>query len=267
MSTTQIARSLSAPLLARFASLSQLGERERQMLRALGERAPQVWSQNAVLPARDDDGGVARFIVSGWAAHVRVLRDGRRQIINILLPGDFFGLSCVTYSTPTRMIALSPLRTVQAQEAKREWRDRFREPILSAVLELMAAEDALFMHNHVVRLGRQSAYERIANLIVELNYRITARDRSAACSFPLPITQETIADIVGLSVVHVNRTLQEMRREGRIELRNGRLKILLLNELIEAGEFVDPAMQSASAGNDAGLDPSGGINLQTASRS
>lgn len=251
MSVPHIAQSPSALLLARFGGLVPLGERERQIIRKLGERAPQAWQNNTVLLAHEGEGSMTRFIVSGWAARVRALRDGRRQIIDVHVPGDWIGhAGHPLLRTTTRTVALSPLRTIQTLDVQREWSDRSREPVLSTALGLIAAEDQQFAQNQVVRLGRQTAYERIAHWLAELHYRLSARGEAAAGSFVFPLTQEAIADVVGLSVVHVNRTLQEMRRQGRIELRSGRLNILALRELIAAGEFIEPTLKSGLVPDD-----------------
>jgi CRP-like cAMP-binding protein len=124
-------------------------------------------------------------------------------------------------------------------------------PGISAALDLAAAEDEFFMLAHIVRLGRQTAYERIAHWIMELEYRLSSRGLSNNGAFPMPLTQDTLGDAVGLSVVHVNRNLQQMRREGRIELAHGRLAILDREALSTAGEFAAPmlavsAMQATS---------------------
>jgi CRP-like cAMP-binding protein len=88
----------------------------------------------------------------------------------------------------------------------------------------------------------------MASLFCELEYRLSARGLSVGGAFPLPMTQETIADAVGLSVVHVNRTLQQMRREGRIELGRGRLSMLDLAAVRAAGEFHPPKVSALAPG-------------------
>src|SRR6185503_13823143 len=107
----------------------------------------------------------------------------------------------------TSVVALSPLRAVEAPEIAVAWRERERVPGISAALDLAAAEDEFFMLAHIMRLGRQTAYERIAHWIMELEYRLSSRGLSTNGAFAMPLTQDTLSDAVGLSVVHVNRTL------------------------------------------------------------
>ena len=79
---------------------------------------------------------------------------------------------------------------------------------------------------------------------MELEYRLSARGLSNNGAFAMPLTQETLSDAVGLSVVHVNRTLQQMRKQGRIELARGRLAILDREALCAVGEFAAPVLSA-----------------------
>jgi CRP-like cAMP-binding protein len=235
-------------LVTRFNRLEQLSENERGVLRLIEGRAKQAWRADARLLTERTEIRSPQFIMSGWAARVRELGDSRRQIITVLLPGDPIGLAMRAHPLAlTHVVALTPMRTVDAPEIAVAWRERERVPALAAALDLAAAEDEFFMIGHAVRLGRQTAYERIAHWFMELDYRLSSRGLSSNGSFPLPVTQETLADAVGLSVVHVNRTLQQMRREGRIELTRGRLAILDREALRTAGEFHPPAVSAPHA--------------------
>jgi CRP-like cAMP-binding protein len=238
-------------LAARFGRLSPLNDHERSVLRLIESRSKQSHREGAPLLTEGREIRTAQFIITGWACRFRELANGRRQIVSILLPGDTIGLSyCAHALSLTSVVALSPLRTVEAPEIAVAWRERLRVPGISTALDLAAAEDEFFMLAHIVRLGRQTAYERIAHWVMELEYRLSSRGLSTNGAFPMPLTQDTLGDAVGLSVVHVNRTLQQMRREGRIELARGRLAILDREALRAAGEFAAPmltapAMQAA----------------------
>ncbi len=79
--------------------------------------------------------------------------------------------------------------------------------------------EEIWLVNQVVRLGRQTAYERVAHFLLELRERLAAVDRVQENRFSFPITQEVLADALGLSVVHMNRTMQQLRRDGLVEQR------------------------------------------------
>jgi CRP-like cAMP-binding protein len=96
--------------------------------------------------------------------------------------------------------------------------------------------------DHVVRLGRQTAYERVAHFLLEMQDRLAAVGMGDRQRFPLPLTQELLADALGLSIVHVNRTLQQLRRDNLIEWRAGVVVLLQRELLVQIADYcVDTA--------------------------
>ena len=238
----RVFQSLQSDVLeARLGKLASLSSQEVHLLRLIEGRAKHSFRHDSRLLTEGAEIGAPHFIISGWAARYRELRDGRRQLMGLLVPGDGLGLCSRTRPLAlTTVVALTLMKTVEAIELTVAWRDHARVPGLAEALDMAAAEDEYYMLCHAMRLGRQTAYERTAHLFCELEYRLSSRGLSARGTFPMPMTQDTLADALGLSVVHVNRTLQQMRREGRIELAKGRLCILDLEGLRTAGEFHPP---------------------------
>jgi CRP-like cAMP-binding protein len=153
------------------------------------------------------------FLLSGWACRQRVLEDGRTQGFALLLPGDVLthGQSDASYF---RTVALTDLILQDAStllEPARRADPTFR---LSVGLSLHLAEARLF--DHVVRLGRRDAYAGIMDLFVELHARLRAVGLTEGHRFPFPIGQEKLGDMMGLSGVHVNRTLRQMKLAGEL---------------------------------------------------
>jgi CRP-like cAMP-binding protein len=239
-------------LATRFNKLEPLSEHERTLLRLIEGRQKHAHRADMRLLGEKAEIRCPHFIITGWAARVRELKDSRRQIIGVLLPGDAIGL-CARKDplSLTSVLALTAMRTVEAPEIAVAWRDRGRVPALSAALDLAAAEEEFFLIGQVTRLGRQNAYERIAHWFMEIEYRLSSRGLTTNGAFAFPLTQETLADAVGLRVVHVNRTLQQMRREGRIELARGRLSLRDREALSAAAEFKPPVLSARSAPQDA----------------
>jgi CRP-like cAMP-binding protein len=162
------------------------------------------------------------FLLSGWACLAHSLRDGRRQILAFLLPGDGVGFDLLTRSQRSvETIALTPLKVRYAQANFALATER-----LGRVFAGVAAAQQGRMIDQMVRLGRQTAYERMAHLLLELHGRLAEIGETRGESFNLPVKQEILADALGLSLVHVNRTLQQLRRDQLIDMRGAQMTLL-----------------------------------------
>src|SRR5262245_11429015 len=226
-------------VLRRYASLAELSAADVALLRSLAD------AQSSVTPAQElDREGAAsrgpRLILSGWACRFRMLADGRRMILTFLLPGDAVGsrrgapaLASAAALTPCRVLDARPLWRAIASN------DPAHASLVHAQRILDLLEDC-YLLDHVVRLGRQTATERVCHLLLELRWRLQTVGLVHGCEFALPITQEAIGDAVGLSIVHVNRTLQDLRRRGFIELRRGRIALLEAERMADIAEFRQP---------------------------
>ena len=95
-------------------------------------------------------------------------------------------------------------------------------------------------HEQVVRVGRRTAYERMCHLLLELHHRLSLVGLAQDWRFPMPLTQEILADATSLSIVHVNRTLTQLRREHLVEIRQGHVTLLEPAELISIADFRPP---------------------------
>lgn len=167
-------------------------------------------------------GSPPMFLLSGWACLAHSLRDGRRQILAFLLPGDGVGFDLLTRSQrAVEAMALTPLKVRYAQAGFTAATDR-----LGRVFAGAAAAQQGRMIDQMVRLGRQTAYERMAHLLLELHGRLAEIGETRGDAFHLPIKQEILADALGLSLVHVNRTLQQMRRDRLIDMRGAQMTLL-----------------------------------------
>jgi CRP-like cAMP-binding protein len=215
-------------VVRRLRALAVLSDAEQQLVRSLDGR--ERFPAGEELVGESDLARRPRFILSGWACRQRVLPDGRRQIFTFLLPGDSLGVSRREAPELATVAALTAMETVSA-EAVLEAAQSGRAPGLAqALLANEQVEQGLLL-DHMVRLGRQTAYERVAHFLLELQQRLEIAGLGDSQRFPLPLTQEILADALGLSIVHVNRTLQQLRRERLIELRSG-VAILLQPEIL-----------------------------------
>lgn len=180
----------------------------------------------------------AYTVFEGWVMRYKTLEDGRRQIIGYSLPGDFLGFvplsNCaVSHSAET----LTPVTLCTFQI--RDLLDAFPQfPELALYLCWKCGRDEATAIEHLTSLGRRPARERIAHLLLELDYRVRVRNglRNGE-SITLPLTQEHIADTLGLTSIHVSRTLRTLREDGLLELKNGRLTFGNRNALVKLTGF------------------------------
>jgi len=175
----------------------------------------------------------AWLIVSGWAAQARVLSDGRRQIGRLLLPGDVAGLTHLR-GGGARLGLLALTEAVVADfTLVRAAVEAGKSRGLARVWgELQRAEQAGALAQ-ILRLGRFSAYERTGDLLLELYERQVAAGLVQGRSMPMPLTQEVLADCLGLSIVHLNRMVQQLRRNGLITSEPRRIGFPDLERLAE----------------------------------
>jgi CRP-like cAMP-binding protein len=182
----------------------------------------QVYRPGAVIEAEGETRPVLRRLLHGWAARTRTLADGRRQIVRIFIPGDLCGAPLVRgAAAPCATVALTSARVLVLGPAM-EGSDPPANERLLAMMNAAEAEERLGMLHQIVRLGRLSAYERTAHLLLELYHRLERAGLKQGASVPMPLTQESLADALGLSIVHTNRVLQQLRGDGLIVFRASR---------------------------------------------
>jgi CRP-like cAMP-binding protein len=230
------------PLVRRLARFGPVTAAEAALLEEAAAHAEEHRPGAELMPARGG-AGRAKLILSGWACRQRLLRDGRRQILSLLLPGDLilFGVPGSPISEAST-VALTRLETIDLPAPAPAAASA--GSALAKLLQATPAIEERQLIDHLVRLGRHTAYERLGHLLLELCERLGAVGLTDNGRFPLPVTQETLADALGLSVVHVNRILQQFRREGLIEAHGGYVSLPAPGALAAA---VDYTRQGAAA--------------------
>lgn len=225
-------------VLRRLRALAPLNEREANLLLSIGAQR-QTYPAGAELFGQGHLAGRPKVLLSGWACRCRVLPDGRRQIFTFVVPGDAIGLCArpdpILQSTTIALTKVATADATALAEAAFERSSEF-EGLANAV-SIAGLLDEASLLDHIVRLGRQTAYERMAHLLLELRWRLSAVGLASDRRFPLPLTQEVLADALGLSIVHVNRTLQQLRREGLLEMRAGAVELLKPEVLVATSDF------------------------------
>ena len=192
-----------------------------------------------VIIRRNQELNESVLLLDGWIARTKDLSDGGRQISELQFAGDFTDLHAFTLKRLDHNIAtLTPCRVAIApHERIRETLERF--PHLSRVYWLMTNIDAAIHREWTVSLGRRSALSRMAHLFCETLERLKIVGLNDGSSFEFPLTQQELGECLGLTAVHVNRTLQELRRRHLVEVENRRVAILDLPRLKSTADF-DP---------------------------
>jgi CRP-like cAMP-binding protein len=177
------------------------------------------------------------LLLEGWALRQRVLSDGRRQICSFILPGDGFGF-CPRHDglSSSSTITLTPV-TIVRMPLLSEALHRTPQTSLSRTAWNMLSLEESCLISETVRLGRQSAYERLIHLLLEFHDRLDAVGLVRDGAFTMPFTQEVLSDALGLSTVHTNRTLQQLRRERLIETHMPTVQLLDLHLLTEIADY------------------------------
>ncbi|KAA2234411.1 Crp/Fnr family transcriptional regulator [Salinarimonas soli] len=179
-------------------------------------------------------------LLEGLACVYKLTAEGRRQIMAVQVPGDIPDLQSLHLNTLDNSVGtLTPCRLGFISH------DAIRElcrahPRIGGILWRETLVDAAIFREWMLNLGRREAYGRLAHLLCELVARLRAVGLVQDDTCDLPLTQAELGDILGLSTVHVNRTLQELRAAGLITLRGGSLTVDDWAGLAAAGEF-DPA--------------------------
>jgi CRP-like cAMP-binding protein len=178
---------------------------------------------------------VSPIVLTGWACRVRYFRDGRRQILGFLIPGDIIHQSRAGLPSSATIAAVTHVSMAEAPVAE-------PSSSLARAYEVTAALEEFYLLRQVARLGRLNAYERVVDFLLEMNDRLAAAGLAVEDSFDFPITQELLADCLGLTSVHVNRTLQMMRREGVLELKGRTARVMNREALASFVEYRPPIL-------------------------
>ncbi|MCU0935541.1 MAG: Crp/Fnr family transcriptional regulator, partial [Gammaproteobacteria bacterium] len=177
-------------------------------------------------------------VFDGWVMLHRTLSDGRRQVLRFALPGDFIGFHAHS-ETPSlhSALALTPVRVCVFKHDSLMAMFR-QQPELAIQMAWITSRDEAITYDHLMSLGRRPAKERIAQLFLELHHRLSARGPvDERAGIPVPLKQQHIADALGLTSIHVSRTLRALHEAGLVVLRGGLLRILDRPALVDMTGF------------------------------
>lgn len=179
----------------------------------------------------------AYLVTKGWVCSYKLLPGGTRQIVGFQIPGDFLGLRSVLLRTSDHNC--EPVTEVEAAEVhSADLLQTFTQtPRLATAILWAASRDEAMLVEHLVGLGRRSAAERTAHFLLELAARLRLVGLGDKTGFDCPLSQYLLADALGLSAVHVNRVLRELREGGLVTFQNGRVQFEDFDGLIQFCDF------------------------------
>lgn len=224
-----------SPLVAKLQTLADLDEEDLAILAEISADARDMAARRSIIREGDRPDHV-HLMIDGWAARYKLLPDGGRQITAFLMPGDFCDLHVTVLGEMDHSI--STLTSARVAFIPRETMDRVTDrPKLAKALCWSTLVDEAVLRSWIVSVGRRDAFTAVCHLICELYVRLRNIGLTDDHHFEMPLTQEEIADALGLTPVHVNRVLQRLRTEQLIALKRSALTILDYSRLQQAAGF------------------------------
>ena len=225
-----------SPFARKLGTYVDLSEPELKVLESLHGRR-KTYGAGRDMVHQGQSRQQAYVLAEGWACSYRLLADGGRQIIDFQIPGDFLGLRSVLFRTagqsvePVTMMQASPFGASDLTEIFA------RNPRLGTAVLWAASRDDSMVVEHLVGIGRRNAVERTAHLLLELGARLTLVGLGTKAGYDCPLSQYLLADALGLSAVHVNRVLRDLRENQLATFRNGRVDLMDFNGLVTLADF------------------------------
>lgn len=225
----------SSLLSSRLMASPLLSDAERQ---ALGDAMLPAKAVKANIDlVREGERADSLYLVTeGWACRYATTEAGERQLPALLVPGDVANLDIVMFDRLDYGVRTLSATTIVALPRDRARALAEEHPGIARAFTWLAMVENTTLSAWALSLGRRSAMERLAHLLCELSVRLDAGDGEAS-SFPFPLTQEHLADALGLTSVHVNRTMQHLRGEGLIETAERTMTLPDVAQLRRLGGF------------------------------
>jgi len=211
--------------------------------------SPRIVQRNRDIITEGRSYGSIFIIMEGNAIRYRILHDGRRQIVNIVLPGDIVGalgyfMESSLYSTK----ALTEVAVAAVPFARLNALHETHPRLVTKIFWWFSCESTIYAE-HLVDLGRRSALERVAHFLLELLTRLQSIGLADEQSFKIPLTQELLADALGLSIPHVNRVLRRLREDQLVVVEDQRVTVKDMDALAELADF-EPSYLSRFPGGE-----------------
>jgi CRP-like cAMP-binding protein len=227
---------MSHSLVRKLERLAPLSDAEKQALAGAVARTRSLQPDADIIRAGERP-TECTVLLDGWACRYKLLPDGKRQITGFLIAGDVCDLSGLLMGTMDHSVGTLTAASVAVipRDLLMGLMDSY--PSLARALWQETLIEASIAREWVLNVGRRSGDQRIAHLLCEIGSRLRSVSRMSGHTFACPITQAEIADATGLSSVHVNRMLQDMRSEGLLVWKGNMINVLDWKRLQESAAF------------------------------
>lgn len=196
-----------------------------------------VTDVGATILAEGTSGPHLFTVLSGWGFRYKMLADGRRQILNFVLPGDFIGLQSSMLNEMQHSVESLTQMVLCVFPRDRLWDLYSKHPSLAFDLTWLAARSERLLDENLLSIGRRSAAERVANVLLDMFGKCRHLELTQGQKITFPFTQQHLADALGLSLVHTNKTLQTLIARKLFRWKAGVFEMLDEDRLAEAAKM------------------------------
>jgi CRP-like cAMP-binding protein len=226
---------IANPLTEKLRDFARLSDEDTRVLDDLVGSARPIPARTDIIREGEKPSDV-HLVMDGFACRYKILPNGKRHIMDYLVPGDFCDLHVFILSEMDHSLGtLSPCSVVDIPRPK--ILSLLERPAIARAFWIAALVDEATLREWLVNIGSRSAEDRVGHLLCELLLRLRAVGMANGDSYELPITQGEIADTMGLSDVHMNRVIQRLRKQKLIALTGKNLVILDYDRLAKVSSF------------------------------
>jgi CRP-like cAMP-binding protein len=222
--------------ITKLAALVELSAADRRAV-AAATANPRRYAAKQDLIREGDEPGPVFVVLEGWACRYKILPSGTRQIMAFLMPGDACDLHANMLAEMDHGIqAITSATVAQVSRAEMQ-RLMHGHPSFARAMYIAQLVDEGIMRAWIVSMGRRSSIERVAHLMCELYLRARGIGLTDGAEFVLPLSQIILADALGMTPVHINRVLRDLRVMGAVELSRGSLSVINSMKLVQVAGF------------------------------
>jgi CRP-like cAMP-binding protein len=227
---------VESPLSRKLGAFVALSEPELAALEVFHQRR-RTFDAGVDLVRQGQPGQSAFILADGWVCSYKLLPSGTRQIVDFQVPGDFLGLRSVLFRTSDHNVeALTKVEVSEVSSNDLIFAFANTPRLATAVLWAASRDEAMVVE-HLVDIGRRNALERTAHFLLELGARLKLVGLGTKEGYPCPLSQYMLADALGLSAVHINRVLRQLREKGLLTFRSGQVIFDDFDRLVEVADF------------------------------